>query len=147
MLFQGEVKFHLPSGDKGLIVFSQFKVYFLNRRTSATLSAENGATALELQQKHNWKNPQMALEYISNTKVHREKMAEKIQGISLNKPTQQTLNQPSTSLEIIEDEPLAKKAKNEEEKNIVLSQSVESTSGPVFKFFFWLQCHYQCPKN
>ena len=107
-------------------------ILILNRRTSATLSAENGASALEMQQKHNWKNPAMALEYISNTKVHREKMAEKIQGINLNKSTS---DQPGTSLEILPDEPPTKKVKCEEDKNIVLSQSVESTTGPVFKFF------------
>ena len=46
---------------------------------SATFS---GATALELQQKHNWKNPSMALEYVTNSKPHRENMAAKIQSAS-----------------------------------------------------------------
>ena len=51
---------------------------------SSTFSADNGASALELQLKHNWKNPAMALEYIANSSTHREKTASYIQGIDVN---------------------------------------------------------------
>ena len=60
------------------------------RRMSATFSANNGASSLELMQKHNWANPKMALEYIANSRPHRENMASKIQGIPIKKDENST---------------------------------------------------------
>lgn len=99
---------------------------------SATFSADNGASALEMQLKHNWKNPSMALEYINNSKPHREKMAGKIQSKECTTEkrnpaatiTSSELENSTTSnsLEINESEPVTKKSKTEsEEKNVMSS--------------------------
>ena len=114
---------------------------------SATFSANNGASALELQQKHNWKNPAMALEYINNSEPHREKMASRIQKIERREPTATiTSNELKESPTIetkessVETEPPAKCSKTGSEENkekSVLSQisAAESKSGgPVFQF-------------
>ena len=48
---------------------------------SATYSANHGATTLDLQLKHNWSNPQIALEYIGDSDPHQEKMAAYVQKV------------------------------------------------------------------
>ena len=50
---------------------------------SATYSANHGATTLDLQLKHNWSNPQMALEYIGDSDPHQEKMANFVQKVNV----------------------------------------------------------------
>ena len=49
---------------------------------SATYSANHGATTLDLQLKHNWSNPKMALEYIGDSDPHQEKMASFVQKVN-----------------------------------------------------------------
>ena len=66
---------------------------------SASYRSNNSVGTLDLQLQHNWKNPEMALEYIADSEPHREKMASAIQGIDINKPqastSQQALSQPA----------------------------------------------------
>ena len=50
---------------------------------SATYSANHGATTLDLQLKHNWSNPGMALEYIGDSDPHQEKMANFVQKVNV----------------------------------------------------------------
>ena len=116
---------------------------FSHRRISATLSADNGASALEMQLKHNWKNPAMALEYISNSRPHREKMASKIQNTS-TKPCTITSNAevsessaPIISVQEpeIQSEPAAKRTKFEENKDQSNSSVTEAAVGTVFGGF------------
>ena len=80
----------------------------------------------------------MALEYIGDSRPHREKMASKILGMDINQKTSEvptSTDVPSTSNEA---QPPAKRMKNSnnEENQIILSQSAtESTDGaPIFKF-------------
>lgn len=81
---------------------------------SATFSANNGASALQLQQKHNWKNPAMALEYIKNSKPHREDMAAKIQ--STKPSTSTSTSRTSTEVtQLLESSICQEKSENEPE--------------------------------
>ena len=57
---------------------------------SATFSASHGASTLELQQKHNWSNAQMALEYIGYSAPHQAKMASYIQRAPVDGPPMST---------------------------------------------------------
>lgn len=113
---------------------------------SATFLANNGATALELQQVHNWKNPAMALEYVSNSRPHREKMAAKIQVAGTGPSTSTEVKEspglpelagPSISEETSEVQPPAKRKKSNENDKNVLSQAsaTQSTIGTMFGGF------------
>ena len=123
---------------------------------SATFRANNGASALELQQHHNWASPGMALEYISLSKPHLQKMAAQIQGIPVGTgpqaststgPSTSTATRPSHQPPINENNnlPSAKRVKTDENDNeddnegenaIVLSQVIEKSKigGAVFNF-------------
>ena len=105
---------------------------------SATFSADNGATALELQQKHNWKNPSMALEYVTNSRPHREKMAAKIQGTAGPSTSSEVTESPETSAlseptdnqpQPQEVQPPAKRMKSE------LPEDATAAIGTMFKEF------------
>ena len=50
------------------------------RRTAATNIADQGATALQMQQHFGWKIASMAMEYISKSKVHVDDCGEKLAG-------------------------------------------------------------------
>ena len=117
---------------------------------SATFLANHGSTVLELQQKHNWKNPSMVLEYIANTNRHQENMASKIQGIPQTEvrnasapidtlPSTSVSNLPSSSAtnKSSEIEPPANRVKSaNDEKNVVLPLvgSESSDGAPMYKF-------------
>ena len=102
---------------------------------SATFGSNNGANTLDLMLKHNWKNPQMPLEYVGKSDPFKEKMASFVQGIDVNEdsrsnpsPIPSTSAASSSSIVTSEGEPTKKKMKKDENENEI------SIGGNVYKF-------------
>ena len=55
------------------------------RRTSATMAAEEGGSAMQLQDFFGWKSPNMTSEYISTSKAAITAMAEKLDFVTKEK--------------------------------------------------------------
>ena len=104
---------------------------------SATFGSNNGANTLDLMLKHNWKNPQMPLEYVGKSDPFKEKMASFVQGIDVNEdsrsnpsPIPSTSAASSSSIVTSEGEPTKKKMKKDENEN----ENEISIGGNVYKF-------------
>ena len=69
---------------------------------SATFMANHGANCLDLQQHHNWTNPQMPLEYIGTSDPHLDKMASYVQGVPVAS-TPASQSRPSSEPTIVSD--------------------------------------------
>ena len=113
---------------------------------SATFSAAHGANSLELQQKHNWSNQSMPLEYLGISEPHQDKMAGYVQGIPVTTASVSvsrslsnlSLSEPSTSTEPMEfieasdEHPSNKKMKTGE--NMDTNENETSIAGNVYRF-------------
>ena len=107
---------------------------------SATFMANHGANCLDLQQHHNWTNPQMPLEYIGTSDPHLDKMASYVQGVPVAS-TPASQSRPSSEPTIVsdateffetsEDQPTNKKMKTGENKD---NENELSIGGNVYRF-------------
>ena len=115
--------------------------------------ANHGANCLDLQQKHNWKNAQMPLEYIGTSDPHLDKMAAYVQGVpvastststlaaSTPVPTLASQSRPSSEPTVVsdateffetsDDQPSNKKMKTGENKD---NENEMSISGNIYRF-------------
>ena len=113
---------------------------------SATFSAAHGANSLELQQKHNWSNQKMPLEYLGSSEPHQDKMAGYVQGIPVTPAavsvsrslSNLSLSEPSTSTDAMEfteasEEQHSNKKMNTAE-NMDTNENEMSIGGNVYRF-------------
>ncbi len=91
-----EVADYLDKEDPSIFTFHSF------RRSSASIAADMGGTALQMQSFFGWKNSNMAMEYISTSKTAIEDMANKLahsdsdaSGPSMAPPSSPSVDPPS----------------------------------------------------
>ena len=74
-----EITSMLEKEDPAKYTFHSF------RRTSATMAAEEGGSAMQLQDFFGWKNPNMTIEFISTSMAAITSMAEKLNFVTKEK--------------------------------------------------------------